>query len=291
MNTQPIVIERTFNAPADRVWLAIANKDHMKKWYLNLDEFKPEVGFEFSFTGGEPGGTQYLHLSKVTEVIPGKKLAYTWRFDGYGGDSLVTWELFEEGDKTRLKLSHAGIHTFSQTNKDFDTSDFADGWINLLDNSLQKYVETADREIVLSRLLSAPVALVFEVWTKPEHVAKWYGPDGFTITTYDMDVKKGAQWNFKMHGPDGTDYPSKIQYTEVIKNERLEYIYGSGTENGEGNFNVTVTFEAQGDKTLLTMRSVFATAEQRDTVVRDYGAIEGGNQTMNKLEAYLATQQ
>ncbi|PQJ11570.1 hypothetical protein CJD36_007170 [Flavipsychrobacter stenotrophus] len=288
MNTQPIVIERIYNAPAERVWLAIASKEGMKKWYLNLDEFKPEVGFEFSFTGGEPGGTQYLHLSKVMEVIPGKKLSYSWRFDGYEGDSLVTWELFAEGDKTRLRLTHAGIHTFPQSNKDFYAPKFTEGWTILLGSMLQKYVETTDREIIVSRLLNAPVELVFEVWTKPEHVAKWYGPDGFTITTSDMNVKKGAEWNFMMHGPDGTDYPNKVQYTEVVKNERLEYIYGSGAENGEGDFNVTVTFEAQGDKTLLTMRSVFATAEERDTVVTDFGAIEGGNQTMNKLEAYLA---
>src|SRR4051812_17953320 len=95
MNNEPIVIERTLNAPATKVWQAITDADQMRQWYFNLPEFKPEVGFEFQFEGG-PDDRKYLHLCKITEVIPGKKLTHSWRYGGLAGNSFVTFELFPE---------------------------------------------------------------------------------------------------------------------------------------------------------------------------------------------------
>ena len=141
MTREPIVIERTYNAPASKVWRAITDKNEMKKWYFDLEEFRPEEGFEFQFYGGEEGGRQYLHLCRVTEVIPDRKLAYSWRYDGYEGNSLVTWELFEEGDKTRLKLTHAGHDTFPADNPDLKAENFVEGWKSILEDSLKNYLE------------------------------------------------------------------------------------------------------------------------------------------------------
>jgi uncharacterized protein YndB with AHSA1/START domain len=138
---EPFTIERTFNAPASKVWKAITDPAEMRKWYFDLAEFKAEVGFEFSFTGGEPGGKQYLHLCKVTEVIPGKKLTYSWRYDGYEGNSFVTFELFEMGDQTKLKLTHAGIDTFPKSNPDLVAKNFAEGWTNIIGRLLKEYLE------------------------------------------------------------------------------------------------------------------------------------------------------
>ena len=112
MNTNPIVIENIYNAPLEKVWTAITDKNEMKQWYFDLAEFKPEVGFEFQFYGQGKDGEQYLHLCKITEVIAGKKLTHSWRYDGYEGNSFVTFELFDENGKTRLKLTHAGLETF-----------------------------------------------------------------------------------------------------------------------------------------------------------------------------------
>src|SRR4051794_1834313 len=89
--SEPFVIERTYNAPVEKVWQAITDKDQMKQWYFDMAAFEPIVGFEFSFTGGTEEQS-YLHLCKITEVIPYKKLAYSWRYDGYEGNSLVTFE-------------------------------------------------------------------------------------------------------------------------------------------------------------------------------------------------------
>ena len=140
MSNEPFVIERTYNAPAATVWKAITHKSDMKQWYFDLKEFRPEVGFEFRFPGGPEDGPQYLHVCVVTEVIPDKKLTYSWRYDGYEGISYVTWELFEEGNKTRLKLTHAGLETFPD-NPDFARKNFEAGWTHIIGTSLKEFLE------------------------------------------------------------------------------------------------------------------------------------------------------
>jgi uncharacterized protein YndB with AHSA1/START domain len=140
MKNEPIVIERTFNAPVERVWNAITDKDSMKKWYFDLAEFKPVVGFEFQFTGGTEEN-KYLHLCKITEIIPGKKLSYSWRYDGYEGDTLVTFELAVVNSKTTVKLTHVGIETFPSDNPDFAKENFEQGWNHIIGTSLKEFVE------------------------------------------------------------------------------------------------------------------------------------------------------
>lgn len=127
--TAPVIVERTFNAPVEMVWEALTDRERMKEWYFDLEQFKPEPGCEFQFVV-EHEGNVFDHRCKVTEVIPRKKLAYTWRYEGHEGDSLVTFELFAEGDKTRLKLIHEGLHTFPNT-PPFAKSNFLQGWTAL----------------------------------------------------------------------------------------------------------------------------------------------------------------
>ncbi|MEY2439103.1 MAG: hypothetical protein QOI34_488 [Verrucomicrobiota bacterium] len=143
--TDSVIIERTFNAPVGRVWKALTDVGEMRQWYFDLKEFKPEVGFEFDFTV-EHNGMTYRHLCKVTEVIPQKKIAYTWRYDGHEGNSLVTFELFAEGETTRLKLTHEGLETFPQT-PSFARGNFEAGWTSI-SAELQRFVEgrAVDRE-------------------------------------------------------------------------------------------------------------------------------------------------
>jgi uncharacterized protein YndB with AHSA1/START domain len=150
-----------------------------------------------------------------------------------------------------------------------------------------KRSSTADREIVFTRVLDAPRELVFASWTDPEQVVQWWGPHGFTTTSHEMSVTPGGVWRFVMHGPDGRDYKNKIVFIEVLKPERLVYRHAGEDETENVRFHVTVTFPAQGRKTLLTMRSLFATAQERDEVVTKYGAIEGGRQTLVRLAEHV----
>lgn len=143
MPADPIILEQTLNAPVARVWDALTNPDSMKQWYFDLPGFKAEVGYEFEFYGGKDEHNPYRHLCRVTEVAPGKKIAYTWRYDGYAGNSLVTFELFEKEDKTRLLLTHSGLETFPAENKDLAKENFAAGWNQIIGTSLPGYLEKA----------------------------------------------------------------------------------------------------------------------------------------------------
>jgi uncharacterized protein YndB with AHSA1/START domain len=139
---EPVVIERTFDAPAARVWSALTSKDEMKQWYFDLEEFRPEVGFEFQFTV-EHEGVKYAHHCKIAEVIPGKKLVHSWRYEGHEGDSQVTFELFAEGNQTRLKLTHEGLESFPKTPA-FARTNFMQGWTHIIGSSLKEFVETKE---------------------------------------------------------------------------------------------------------------------------------------------------
>ena len=140
MNVVPFTIERVFSATVDVLWKAITDKNDMSQWYFDLKEFKAEPGFKFSFTGGKDD-REYLHLCEVKEVIPNKKLSYTWKYENYPGESKVTFELFPEGDKTRLKLTHEGLETFpSEENPDLAKENFVQGWTGIIGTSLKNYI-------------------------------------------------------------------------------------------------------------------------------------------------------
>jgi len=137
---QPFVIERSYNAPIEKVWNAITDKSQMKQWYFDLDDFKPEVGFEFRFDGGSDDKI-YHHICKIVEVVPKKKLKYSWKYEGFEGMSYVTFELFEEGKTTIVKLTHEDLETFPQDNPDFAKESFMQGWTYILGTSLKKLLE------------------------------------------------------------------------------------------------------------------------------------------------------
>ena len=134
-----VVVERMLNAPVAKVWKALTDVDQMREWYFDLKEFKPEVGFEFEFVV-EHEGNQYHHLCKVMEVIPQKKIAYTWRYKGEPGDSLVTIELFAESNMTRLRLTHEGLETFPKSPA-YARKNFEAGWTAIIGTELKKFVE------------------------------------------------------------------------------------------------------------------------------------------------------
>lgn len=148
---------------------------------------------------------------------------------------------------------------------------------------------TADREIVITRVISAPREMVFEAFTEVRHLSRWWGPDGFTTTTRAFEFRVGGAWDFVMHGPDGTDYTEWITWTEIASSERIALLHGESA--GDPNaFESVVTFEPEGPHgrvTRLEMRTVFPTKELRDEAVEKYHAIEGGQQTLGNLAAYL----
>jgi uncharacterized protein YndB with AHSA1/START domain len=142
-STDAVIVERTLNAPVPRVWQALTDVEQMRQWYFDLKEFKPEPGFEFEFVV-EHEGNSYHHLCRVTEVVPQKRIAYTWRYKGEPGDSLVTIELSPEGEKTRLKLTHSGVETFPKTPA-YARKNFEAGWTAIIGTELKQFVEKTEK--------------------------------------------------------------------------------------------------------------------------------------------------
>ncbi len=137
---EAIILERSFDAPVARVWTALTDRDQMREWYFDLKEFKPQVGFEFEFVV-EHEGRSYHHLCRVTDVVPEKKIAYSWRYKGEPGDSLVTFELFPDGNnRTRLKLTHTGTETFPRT-PTYARKNFEAGWTAIIGSELKQFLE------------------------------------------------------------------------------------------------------------------------------------------------------
>jgi uncharacterized protein YndB with AHSA1/START domain len=147
------------------------------------------------------------------------------------------------------------------------------------------------RAIVGSREFDAPRALVFSAWTSAEHLAKWWGPNGFTTTTSSFDFRPGGVWRFVMHGPDGRDYQNRVTFEEIVPPERIVYRHGGGEDVEPVQFRQSVLFEAIGNKrTRITWRGDFPSAEERDRVIKEYGADKGLVECMARLADYVTAQ-
>lgn len=149
---------------------------------------------------------------------------------------------------------------------------------------------TAEREITVTRVIDAPRELVWEAFTRPEHVVHWWGPRGFSNTIHEMSVTPGGTWRFMMHGPDGVDYPNKIVFHEVTRPERLTYWHGDDTPDSPAHFEASIELTPEGRKTRVTLTLLFETKAHRDMTADKYGAIDGGKQTLARLEEYVAMQ-
>lgn len=144
---------------------------------------------------------------------------------------------------------------------------------------------TAAREILVTRVFDAPRELVYASFLDPQHISSWWGPDGFRTTTHEMDVRPGGLWRYTMHGPDGTDYVNLIKYREVVRNERIVYDHGGAPDHAD--FLATITFTDEGGKTRVTLQSLFTTSARRQAAV-EFGAVQGGEQTLARLGDRLA---
>jgi uncharacterized protein YndB with AHSA1/START domain len=148
---------------------------------------------------------------------------------------------------------------------------------------MERRNDTADRELRISRLLDAPLDLVWEVWTDPDHIKNWWGPTGFTNTIAKMDVRENGEWDLMMHGPDGTDYKNKSIFREIVRNKKIVYEHMTGPR-----FLATVRFTPQGNNTLLEWHMLFESREEFIRTVKTFKADEGLEQNIEKLQSYLA---
>jgi uncharacterized protein YndB with AHSA1/START domain len=249
MKAEPIVFERIYEAPISKVWKAITDKNDMKQWYFDLSEFKPEVGFEFTFVGGDRNQS-FLHLCKVIEVVPGRKLKHSWRYDGYEGNSFVTWELFEEGkNKTRVKLTHEGLETFPQDTPSFATQNFVKGWTGILGVNLLDFVEVSD--IVKTIDVNVSSEQLWQILVSVDAVTQW--AQGFSGgTTVETDFKKGSTVVWK----DSTGaVGAKGTVAERIENKKLVLVYPEDGHSSSEDYKEDYEITSKNGKTTLTVKA------------------------------------
>jgi uncharacterized protein YndB with AHSA1/START domain len=142
------------------------------------------------------------------------------------------------------------------------------------------------RLIQVDRLVGAPIDLVFKVFTDPDHIDQWWGPDGFRNETHEMDFSVGGLWRYTMHGPDGKDWPNWIRYQDITPPTRIAYEHGG--EMGEvAHFDGVITLLPEGDKTRVTITLIFPTPEARNATLK-FGAVDGGYQTLARLDVYAS---
>ena len=289
-----VTISRMIDAPVDLVFRAWTEGAHLAKWYapegfgVAKAEADAKQGGVFSIVMQGPDGAEYPLWGTYTEFDRPTKLIMSATAAGADGtpalDAVTTVTLVDHDGKTELTV-HEKASALTP-----EAAPMLAGMEAGLLQSLRRLDDVVtgavDRSIVLSRMLEAPREQVFELWTSPEHLANWWGPNGFTLTTHEADIRPGGVWRFTMHGPDGVDYPNVLRYDEIHAPELISFEHGNPNEEDPA-FRGVITFDDFQGMTVLTMRSVFATTEQLQHVVDKYGAIEGGNQTLDRLVGYV----
>jgi uncharacterized protein YndB with AHSA1/START domain len=305
-----IVITRVINAPRALVFAAWTDPEHLAQWWgphavtHSVCDIDLRPGGAYRIVMRMPDGVEYPLTGVYREIVAPERLVMTMDASGHpaawhdmvnphrqqgednpAGEMLQTVTFDDVGGKTRLTVR---IRLESSAIRDaMVRMGMNEGWSQSLDRleALLGHVaaSAADQEIVTTRVLDAPRALVFEAWTNPAHVAHWWGPNGFTTTVHEMDVRPGGAWCFVMHGRDGTNYRNDIVFVEVVKPERLVYDHGPTPR-----FRTTVTFDEHGDRTTVTMRARFETVRDDDAAVNTFKAIEGASQHLGRLKEYLA---
>jgi uncharacterized protein YndB with AHSA1/START domain len=321
-DVEPVQLELTltrfYDAPRELVYQMWTDPVHLALWWGPRSFTNPvcqvdvQAGGTIRIIMRAPDGTRFPMSGTYRQVEPPRSLGYTFiALDDDGnpvldGETAVTFDAMD--GKTKLTVQTCAIGLMDGAQQMIDGME--NGWSQSLDRldallaSVRplasgsgvamddKSKSAADREICLSRLFNAPRDVVFDAWTDPEHVSKWWAPQGLSSVTSTMDIKPGGVWRFVMNGPDGLGYQNAITYVEIIKPLRLVYQHEGEDASAPVRFQVTLIFNEQpGDpqRTRLDMQMLFPTSAAREAVIKKYGAIEGAKQMLHRLEEYLTT--
>lgn len=303
-----LVIERVFDAPRELVWRAWTEPAHVARWWgprgfttrVEALDLRPGGRSHYVMIG--PDGAEYPASGTFREVVAPERIVTTDEFgDGYEEanpdlpQGMILTCLFDEidgGARTRVTL-HVS-HPTEEDRRKHEEMGVVAGWgssLDCLDDHLAALLATGDatREIVVSRRFEAPRQRVWDVWTDPQHVSRWWGPRGFSTTTHAWDLSPDGVWRFTMHGPDGTDYENRVVFREVEPPARLAYDHLGDGETADVHFRAEVTFADQAGDTRVTLRMDFGTPEMR-AHVEEFGAVEGAHDTLARFGELLENQ-
>ena len=284
-------ITRLFDAPRELVYRMWTEKHLMDRWScpdgfgITQSGAELKVGGTWHATMRAPNGTDMRLTGVYREIVPDRRLAFTHAWLDAAGvpgpATTVTVSFTDDNGKTRMEFYQTG----------FDSAASRDGreggWTECLGKFelLLDALKGSEREINIVRVIAAPVAKVFAAFSNPTGMAKWWGPNGFTTTTHHMDFRVGGTWVYTMHGPDGTDYPNHVAYTAIETGRVIAYDHGSDAVH-PALFKAVIGFEPQGEKTRVSLRLILGDAAERPHYV-SFGAVEGGYQNLERLDAWL----
>ncbi len=311
-NAPDFILTRYFDAPRALVWKCWMEPSHLARWWgprgftCPVCAVDPRVGGTFRMVMRGADGTDYPMSGVFREIVPLERIVKEDDTSGHPEEwhdmvdpdrkgqgrrkiAMLTSVTFaDEGQGTRLAIRT--VFPSVRLRDNFAKIGMKEGWSSSLEklDELMDAVKGPGNTITFSRVLAAPPALVFACFRDPLHISNWWGPNGFRTTTHAMDFRVGGAWRFTMHGPDGTDYPNFVSYTGIVPSQRIAYDHGTSAENPD-LFKAVITFEPEGGKTRVTLRLTLKDAKQREEMIA-FGAVEGGWQTLARLEAFLASQ-
>ncbi len=284
-----IVLTRIIDAPRELVFQAWTDPKQLARWwgpkgFTNpVCEVDANPGGALRMVMRAPDGAEYPMKGVFQEVVESERLVFTnIAIDAQGNhllEGLTTVTFAEHEGKTKLTLQTGAVALVPHADRYLEGMEA--GWTQSLERLEKLATNSTDREIVTTRIFNAPRELVFKAWTDPDHLARWWGPKGFTNTFHEFDLRPGGVWRFVMHGPDGTDYQNNNVFVEIVEPARIVFDHVTWPQH-----RVTATFEEVDGKTRLAFRMVFRSAVDCDKV-KGY-AVEGLEQNLDRLEAELA---
>ncbi|EAQ11492.1 MULTISPECIES: SRPBCC family protein [Maritimibacter] len=144
-----------------------------------------------------------------------------------------------------------------------------------------------DKEVIVTRVVAAGLDRAFAAWADPAQIVQWFGPEGFTLDTHEIDIRPGGRWRFDMIAPDGTAFSNRITFLRIEPSRLIEADHGTDADDDPDRFRLLVTFDAQDNgKTVVTLRQMHPTPERRGIVI-GFGAVEFGGQTLDKLARHV----
>jgi len=308
-----IFITRVFNAPRELVFKAWTEPEHIAQWWgpkgftTRVTELDLRPGGRWRYVMISSDGTEYPAKGVFREIVPPERIVTTDEFDE-GFEQVINAELpqgivmtaiFEDVDgKTKLTLEI--VHESASDRRKHEEMGVVAGWnssFDCLDEFLAKQVEQqhngltltlpSDREIIITRVFNAPRHLVFEAWTQPEHVKRWFGGcSSMTMTVCEIDLRVGGSWRYVLHdSSNSTDHGFSGEYREIVPSERLVSTERYEPVPNSDRLN-TLTLTEEDGKTTLHIHIQHQSREQRDGHLQS-GMEVGLRQTLNRLEELL----
>jgi uncharacterized protein YndB with AHSA1/START domain len=306
------ILNRIFEAPRPLVYQCWMDPTHLRRWWgpksitCPVCEIDAHVGGAYRLVMRDAKGTDYPITGVFREIVPNERIVKTEDVSGHSQEwhdmvdpahkgkgirpidllTTVTFEDHPRGTKVTIQTRFP-----SQDLRDgFARVGMAEGWSSSLDKleDLANALKGSDREINITRLISAPRDVVFRAFSDPKGLAVWWGPNGFTTTTRSLDFRVGGVWDYTMHGPDGTDYPNYVRYTAIEPNALIAHDHGADAAHPL-MFRAVITFASEGAGTRVNLKLILNDARERPGYV-GFGAVEGGYQNLERLDAWLEAQ-